>query len=302
LRNSVLLIHKEPGITSFGLVNSVKRLLKAKTGHAGTLDKSAEGLIVAATGSATKLLQYFLDSDKCYIGTMKLGVTTDTLDSDGEITSSKGHGGITKDLLCEAIKSFAGNIEQLPPEYSALKINGKRASDRVRDGETVQMKPRAVELKKIELLSFDEALGSAEIFVHCTKGTYIRSLARDIGDKLGCGAYLTRLIRTASGNFNLDNAVTLDGFRHALETGETTRRFFYAPNEAVSGLNMIIVGEEAKRKVRNGVKLGIADIISRRDGVNAPYSVFDEAKNLIAIADIDTTNGTVTYRNVFNKD
>lgn len=300
MKNAVLLIHKERDITSFGLVNKLKYMLKAKVGHAGTLDKSAEGLIVAATGSATKLLQYFLDSDKSYVGTIKLGVTTDSLDSDGEITSSNGFDGITKDLLCEAIRSFAGNIEQVPPEYSALKINGKRASDRVRDGETVLMKPRAVELKKIELLSFDEALGSAEIFVHCTKGTYIRSLARDIGDKLGCGAYLTRLIRTASGNFNLDNAVTLDGFRHALDTGESAKRFFYSPGEAVSGLNMIIVGEEAKRKVRNGVKLNTADIISQSGDADAPYAVFDELKNLIAIADIDNTNGTVTYRNVFH--
>lgn len=206
--HGILLVDKPVGKTSFGLVAQLRKLLQVKKiGHAGTLDPFATGVMVMLIGrDYTKLSDRFLTQDKEYIATLKLGEATDTYDCDGTVTfeSQKIP---TLEELKEAISGFQGEIEQTPPMYSAKKINGKKLYELARKGEEVERKPVSIKVE-IELISYDYPLAS--IRVACSKGTYIRSLAHDIGSTLGCGAHLVQLRRTKSGPFHIEDCLCLE--------------------------------------------------------------------------------------------
>lgn len=203
-------IYKPVGMTSHDVVSVLRRVTKIKQiGHTGTLDPFAEGVLPICIGKATRLIEYLQD-DKEYLATVQFGATTNTFDLDGEkvFTSDKK---VSRDDIKEGLKSFEGEILQLPPIFSAIKVKGKKLYEYARKGEEVEIQPRKVVIENIELKNFDEELQQAQILLKCSKGTYIRSIANDLGKNLGCGGYLIKLIRTQAGKFRVENSVQLDG-------------------------------------------------------------------------------------------
>jgi tRNA pseudouridine55 synthase len=204
--NGLILLHKPPGITSFDSLRDIKRSLgTGKAGHTGTLDKFAEGLLLVLTGRALKLSQWFTHCDKQYEGTICFGTETDTLDPEGAIIASAPLP--SRETVEQALSQFCGEIEQAPPAYSAIHVDGERASTLARRGEAPEMCKRPVEIYRLELLFWEPP--HAKIFVHCSGGTYIRSLARDIALAAGSRAHLTALLRTRVAGFKLENAVKI---------------------------------------------------------------------------------------------
>ena len=203
-------IYKPVGMTSHDVVSVLRRVTKIKQiGHTGTLDPFAEGVLPICIGKATRLIEYLQD-DKEYLATVQFGAATNTFDLDGEkvFTSNKK---VSRDDIKEGLKSFEGEILQLPPIFSAIKVKGKKLYEYARKGEEVEIQPRKVVIENIELKNFDEELQQAQILLKCSKGTYIRSIANDLGKILGCGGYLIKLIRTQAGKFRVENSVQLDG-------------------------------------------------------------------------------------------
>ena len=203
-------IYKPVGMTSHDVVSILRRVTKIKQiGHTGTLDPFAEGVLPICIGKATRLIEYLQD-DKEYLATVQFGAATNTFDLDGEkvFTSDKK---VSRDDIKEGLKSFEGEIFQLPPIFSAIKVKGKKLYEYARKGEEVEIQPRKVVIENIELKNFDEELQQAQILLKCSKGTYIRSIANDLGKNLGCGGYLIKLIRTQAGKFRVENSVQLDG-------------------------------------------------------------------------------------------
>jgi tRNA pseudouridine55 synthase len=226
INGEVLLFDKDLDWTSFDLVSRVRNTLcrkveikKLKVGHAGTLDPLATGLMILCTGKATKQIETFQLQEKEYVATLKLGVTTPSFDMETEEDSQNDCSFVTEELFKTALKKFEGEIEQVPPVFSAVKVKGKRAFDYARNGESLKLQPKKIVITEIELASFQ--MPTAVIKVVCSKGTYIRSLARDIGAELKCGAYLTGLRRTRIGEFRVENAMTVDYFTENLNLFET---------------------------------------------------------------------------------
>lgn len=204
-------IYKPKGMTSFDVVAKLRRVTKIKQiGHTGTLDPFAVGVLPICIGKATRLIEY-LDDDKEYLATVQFGKDTDTYDLDGTVTKTYDKK-ITQEDLISILDDFRGEIEQLPPIYSAIKVNGKKLYEYARKGEEVEIKPRKVFISKLELENFDFEKQEAKILVGCSKGTYIRSIAYDIGQKLNCGGYLTALERTKAGLFNREHSIPLENF------------------------------------------------------------------------------------------
>ena len=211
--------------TSFGLVNKVRYLLcrhigekKLKVGHAGTLDPLATGVLIICTGKATKQIDTLQAKTKEYIATLQLGATTPSFDLETEVDATYPTAHITEEKVKEALTRFIGRIEQVPPSYSACKVDGKRAYDLARQGKEVELKAKVLVIDEIELQDFNPTAMQATIRVVCSKGTYIRALARDIGLALESGAHLTALRRTRIGDYRVEDCHTLDTFQQWLET------------------------------------------------------------------------------------
>ena len=207
----VLLIDKSQGGTSHDVVNAVRRVLGMKSiGHAGTLDPLATGLLIILVGRATKASQYLMSSDKVYEGSFKLGVTTDSQDSDGEVLQTCEVPDFSADFLRAKMREFLGDQYQTPPMFSAKKINGVPLYKLARKGKEVEREPRFIRISKFELLDWDSAGHVAKFRVACSKGTYVRTICHDLGQKLGCGAHMNSLRRTRSGSFDVSQAVTVE--------------------------------------------------------------------------------------------
>ncbi len=221
----VLLFNKPIGWTSFDVVNKVRYLIrshlgikKIKVGHAGTLDPLATGLLILCTGKFTKRIQEFQDQDKEYTGTFSLGATTPSFDKETEIDKTYNISHITDDKILNATKQLTGDIDQIPPVFSAIRIKGKRAYDYARKNKDVKLNPRKVSINEFEITGID--LPKIYFRVSCSKGTYIRSLARDFGEALNAGAYLTSLCRTKSGSIDLSETMTIEMFQQLLQTSK----------------------------------------------------------------------------------
>lgn len=203
-------VYKPVGMTSHDVVSKLRKLTNIKQiGHTGTLDPFAEGVLPVCIGKATRLIE-FLEDDKEYLATVQFGVSTTTYDREGEVIYTSDKKLVSEDIK-NALKAFEGEISQLPPIYSAIKVKGKKLYEYARSGQEVEIKPRKVTIENIELKSFDEKLQQAEILIKCSKGTYIRSIANDLGQKLECGAHLIKLVRTQAGRFRIENSVNLEG-------------------------------------------------------------------------------------------
>ncbi len=201
-------IYKPKGITSHDVVARLRRITKIKQiGHTGTLDPFAEGVLPVCIGKATRLIEY-LNDDKEYLATVQFGASTTTYDLEGEkiFTSDKK---VSRVEVENALKDFEGEISQLPPVYSAIKVKGKKLYEYARKGEEVEISPRKVTIYDIQLRNFDYDLQQAEVIIKCSKGTYIRSIAYDLGQKTGCGAYLIKLVRIHAGHFGIENSIEL---------------------------------------------------------------------------------------------
>ena len=203
-------IYKPKGMTSHDIVARLRKLTGIKQiGHTGTLDPFAEGVLPVCIGKATRLIEYLAD-DKEYLATVQFGSNTTTYDIEGEISETFAKK-VTRQEVIETLKNFEGEISQLPPIYSAIKVKGKKLYEYARKGEEVEIHPRKVTVHKIELKDFDEEHQTATILISCSKGTYIRSIAYDLGRILNCGGHLIKLIRTKAGRFSVNKSVQLEG-------------------------------------------------------------------------------------------
>lgn len=252
--NGLLLVNKEAGFTSNDVVAKLRGILKQKKiGHTGTLDPDAVGLLVVCLGNATRLVELLTEHEKEYIAVVQLGVITDTQDMTGEIIERRDASGITHEKLSETLQAFKGSYEQIPPMYSAIRLNGKHLYELAREGKTVERKPRTVTIDAISLTD-DQALSSDHVFtmeVKCSKGTYIRTLCHDIGERLGCGAAMGLLIRTAVGSFRVDQALRLDQIEACRDDGTLADHIL--PAEGLfSGMDRVTVSDEYRRLMENG--------------------------------------------------
>lgn len=242
-------IYKPAGITSHDVISTLRKITKIKQiGHTGTLDPFAEGVLPVCIGKATRLIEY-LNDDKEYIARIQFGQNTDTYDIDGQVTETFTKK-ITLNELNEILPQFRGEIAQIPPIYSAIKINGKKLYDYARKGEDVEIKPRTVHIIKLETLNFNEENQCAEILTACSKGTYIRSLAYDIGKKLNCGAYLSKLTRTKAGKFTIENSIPLN----ELHTPEDVIKHLINPMEMLDLPQRELTRDEYER-VSHGMSI-----------------------------------------------
>lgn len=217
-------VYKPKGITSHDVVSALRRITKVKQiGHTGTLDPFAEGVLPICIGKATRLIEY-LDDDKAYTGTIQLGSSTTTYDLEGEEVNFSDKK-VTFNEIEAALDKFRGEIEQLPPIYSAIKVNGKKLYEYAREGKEVKIEPRGVNISNLQILNFYPETRQLELHIECSKGTYIRSIANDLGEELGTYGHLVKLVRVKAGMFEVNNAVSLEH----IQTKEDVEKFLIAP-------------------------------------------------------------------------
>jgi tRNA pseudouridine55 synthase len=274
MSNGLLILDKPQGITSRDAVDRAARWFprKTKLGHAGTLDPLATGVLVLAVGHATRLIEYVQDMPKTYRAQIAFGATSDTDDADGTITPNPNAEPIAEPSIREALSPFIGDIEQVPPAYSAARISGQRAYDLARRGDEVNLSPRRVRIDRIEIVYCEWP--QLELDVHCGKGTYIRSIARDLGASLGVGGYVATLRRTRIGPFTIDAAVSLDA------TPEEAQKHLLRPAAAVSHKPVVHVSKDEVRRLRQGQMIPASG--------SGDVAVLDESGDLIAVGRIET--------------
>ena len=255
--HGIINIYKEKGFTSHDVIAKMRGICKQKKiGHTGTLDPDAVGVLPVCLGAATKLCDMLTDRNKEYIAVLRLGVTTDTQDISGRVLEEK-EVTVSKETVREVILSFLGNQLQVPPMYSALKVNGKKLYELAREGKEVERLPRPVSIYEIEIL--EENMPEFTIRVACSKGTYIRTLCHDIGQKLGCGAIMTALTRTKAGEFQIEKAYTLSKIQQLSDEGRLWE--ILVPIEKVfENLPSVTVKKDASKALLNGNQLRVEEI------------------------------------------
>lgn len=242
-------VNKPSGMTSHDVVDVLRKSTKIRQiGHTGTLDPFAQGVLPVCIGKATRLIEY-LDDEKAYIATVQFGKNTTTYDIDGEETETFDKK-ITEETLIATLPDFRGEIEQLPPIYSAVRVNGKRLYKYALEGKEVEIEPRKVFIEKLELQSFDEKNQNAKLYVKCSKGTYIRSIGYDIGKTLKCGAYLSALTRVQAGNFLFENSINLED----LKTKEEVEKNLIYPLEKLN-LQKVEINDIEYERISHGMKI-----------------------------------------------
>lgn len=276
MSDGILLIDKPRGFTSFDVIAKLRGMSRQrKIGHAGTLDPMATGVLPCLFGSATRLCDIMPNDSKTYRTAVAFGITTDTQDITGNVIS-KSDAPLDIDALTSLLPSFSGEIEQTPPMYSAVQVNGKRLYDLAREGKEVERPSRKINILKLDMLSFDQALKTAVFEVSCSRGTYIRTLFHDIGSTLGCGATLTELRRTASAGFDESQCITME--QAQLFTDNSTLLSKLLPvSTAFESLPKYSVGEWQAKMLSNGVPLSLEKLGNPDAG---SYSVWHEDKFL----------------------
>ncbi|MCL2025930.1 MAG: tRNA pseudouridine(55) synthase TruB [Leptospirales bacterium] len=298
--NAVLLIDKTEGMTSFDTEMTVRKLIgQKKIGHSGTLDSFATGLLMLCTGATTKLVRYFMERNKRYCAKIQLGIKTDTDDLTGNVLETRPFSGICEADIQKNVSSFVGEHMQLPPVYSALKIKGKRASDMARRGDEVVLEPRKVFIDMADVIGYDALSGRLSIEVSCSKGTYIRSLARDVGNILGTGAHCIALRRISSGRFSVNDAVTINELSGIINGAPTAKKFCLPALEALSDFGKVVLKSTAVKKAQNGAWFSEDEVKSLEDA-GKEFIILSEDEKLIAIANIDIDKWQIKYQNVFS--
>lgn len=282
--NGVICINKPKEYTSFDVVARMRGMSKTKKiGHSGTLDPMATGVLPLFFGTATKAISVLPDDDKSYRADFQLGCTSTTLDRWGEITQNPLPNFTQQDIL-DTLVHFRGEISQLPPMYSAVRVDGKRLYDLAREGKEVERKPKQVTIYKLELVSFDQQTQTGVLDIDCSKGTFIRTIIDDMGAKLGCGGIMTELARTFACGFSLDDCITLEEAQALTDQSLLQTKLLKIEN-VFYNLPKIKLNEIQSSKFKNGVKLDLNRVHHQRlDGF---HSVYDNNNNFMGLASLD---------------
>jgi len=288
--SGVLVVDKPTGMTSHDVVQVIRRGTNIRrAGHTGTLDPRASGVLVVLIGPAVRLSEYVSASDKRYQAVITLGKTTDTYDEDGKVMSSS-EVNVTEERFDEELQKFVGEIEQVPPPYSAVKVKGRKAYDMARKGEEVELAPRIINVYSLELLEW--APPEVVIDVYCSSGTYVRSLAHDLGERLGCGATLTGLRRTKSGRFTLRDAVPLRTLTDAFTDG-TWFKYLIPAAEALSDWPTLELTQEQQDAIRHGNRIPA-------ESPSGPKAIgVSEQGELVALLELDAATSEWQPKKVF---
>lgn len=279
--DGILNINKSTGMTSHDVVAKVRKLLKQKrVGHAGTLDPAASGVLPICVGQGTRVAEYLSESGKTYTADIFFGVVTDTYDAEGSIVRTASTESLTLEQIQEALTGFLGPQMQMPPLYSAIKLQGQPAYKRMRAGEEVMLEPRPIVLSQLDILAWQPP--HLTLAIECSKGTYIRSLAYDLGERLGCGAHLAGLIRTRSGPFMLSDSITLDQLAEAVENGNI-EQYLHAADSVLQHYPAILLDAATTERVLHGNAFSY-DIETKVDLAR----VYDANGRFVAIAVWDT--------------
>lgn len=291
----ILSINKSTGMTSHDVVASVRRLLKQRrVGHAGTLDPAASGVLPVCVGQATRVAEYLSESGKAYQAEIVFGTVTDTYDSEGTILRTSSTAELTLAQVEAALPSLLGRIMQMPPLYSAIKIQGQPAYKRMRAGEEVTLEPRPVEIYQLDILSWQPPRLTLEVV--CSKGTYIRSLAYDLGERVGCGAYLAALVRTRSGPFTLSESVTLEQLDEAAAQNQL-EQYLKPADSALSAYPALVLDEATVARVLHGNAFSTSEADSHAELAR----VYDQAGHFLAIAGWDSEEQVWQPKKVFGQ-
>ncbi|AEB76120.1 tRNA pseudouridine(55) synthase TruB [Clostridium botulinum] len=273
--DGILNIYKPVGITSFDVVRQIKKITGIKKiGHTGTLDPLAKGVLPICIGKGTKIVDYLMKDFKVYKAELKLGVITDTYDREGKELSVKDVN-VSKEEIIDAINSFKGDILQVPPMYSALKVNGKRLYELAREGKEIERAARPVTIYDIEILEI--SMPYVKFIVKCSKGTYIRSLCYDIGSKLDCGGAMWDLERVQSGSFNKDNSIILENL-----TKDNVEDYIIPIDDALSQYDKAIVNAKAEKLLVNGVRIADRRLLNTIE-LNKLYRIYNEDNKFLGL-------------------
>ncbi len=265
IMDGILIVNKPKGMTSHDVVNLIRKKFKTKkVGHCGTLDPDATGVLVVVVNKATKVLQFLTSDSKEYIATLKLGIATDSYDASGNIVATKEYLGVSEATVKECLASFLGVQKQLPPIYSAIKVNGKKLYEYARNNEDVEIKERKIEINKIDFIKQENDL--IQFKVSCSKGTYIRSLCVDIAKKLGYPGHMSDLIRSRSGIFSLEKSYTLEQIEH-------DEYQLLSIEEALSDYPKLVINDE--KIVYHGKKI--------KSDLTGQTAIYNQAGKLLAI-------------------
>lgn len=280
--NGIVNIYKEKGYTSHDVVAVLRKVVgQKKIGHTGTLDPDATGVLPACLGRATKVCELLTDHDKTYEALLLLGKTTDTQDISGEVLEERDPGNLTEEEVRSCIESFIGEYDQIPPMYSALKVNGKKLYELAREGKTVERKSRKVQIHGIRILEMN--LPHVRMEVDCSKGTYIRTLCHDIGEKLQVGGCMEELERTKVGRFLKEDAVTLDEVRQKMEQGEGAE-LFTPLDQIFAELPAVTVTDAKAWMSYNGNDLPERFLLEKEEWTDGQeVRVYDSRKNFIGL-------------------
>ena len=280
--DGIIVINKPQGCTSHDIVYKVKKIFNQKVGHTGTLDPNATGVLPLLIGKGTQLSKYLINHDKIYEVVLQLGVKTDTADSEGNVIQKKevDKTVLNTQYIVNVFNTFIGKQEQIPPMYSAIKVQGKKLYEYAREGKTVDVKPRTIEIYKIELLNIDNNNCKLSFKVHCSKGTYIRSLCEDIAKRLNTVGYMESLNRVQVGCFNIKDAISIDFLKENYENTEFIKKHFISIEDFFNKSSSIALDSRKLQLFLNGVKLTYV----LPDGL---YKIYDNVNKFVGIGVIE---------------
>ncbi|HEH6784055.1 TPA: tRNA pseudouridine(55) synthase TruB [Clostridioides difficile] len=294
--NKIISILKPTGMTSHDVVSRVRKILNIKkVGHTGTLDPDASGVLPICIGKATKVCEVILNKDKSYICELTLGISTDTYDASGEILKKVDDFKFSNEDIERSFDTQRGEINQLPPIYSALKVNGKRMCDLVRSGRQseITLKTRRVNIKDIKILSIKD--NKVMFYVECSKGTYVRSICHDIGEYLGCGAHMSFLNRTSSGKFDLDNSITLEELELFYEN-KTLDKYLYDIDYVLDSFNYVVLNPNAIKYYSNGGSIDDKRFLKNNFDKDDEFVRVYSTDNFLGLGKLSKHNNTISVK------
>lgn len=271
--NGIIIMNKPKGCTSHDIVYKIKKITKEKVGHTGTLDPMAQGVLPILIGKATQCSKYLINHNKTYNVELKLGIKTDTADIEGKIIKQEDveEEFLEEDNIKKALESMKGKQEQIPPKYSAIKVNGKKLYEYARKGQEVEIEPRKIEIYSIELLKINKEDKTIEFNVSCSKGTYIRSLCEDVAKKIGTIGYMSKLIRLEVGEFSIENSITVEEIENSNNPENKIKENLITIEQKFNKSKDIALNKKQLEQFLNGVKI----LQAKEDGL---YKIYNENK------------------------
>ena len=283
MKSGIINVYKEAGYTSFDVVAKLRRILHIKKiGHTGTLDPDAVGVLPICIGKATKVCDMLTNTDKTYVATLLMGVSTDTYDTSGTVLEEK-EVNVTPEMVENTVRSFIGEQEQVPPMYSAIKVNGKKLYELARQGKVIERKPRKINIYNIEII--DIQLPRVKMRIDCSKGTYIRSLCHDIGKQLGCLGCMENLVRERVGDFSIDDAIIIEEIQSLMDDNRLEDVLIPVDNVFLSYPKAVVKDDMAKA-CSNGMKLKFSDLVDgcyNKNNTDNHYRVYLENGEFVGI-------------------